>query len=196
MSTAPEQPESAAPSKPGRYDRNANGLIASLIVTVVVVVLFVGLRTLVYGDTPELTPENVDYSASVAEVQLSGETVVYPAALPPGWITTNFNIDRDRRSTYGFTLLTPEERFVGVQQETRSTQALLERLINENPVDEDRTYAAAGSVAPQWEIYSDEGGDLAYVANLGEQTIVVYGSAGADAMEVVVESLTTTPIPR
>ncbi len=196
MSTAPEQPEGAAPTKPGRYDRNANGLIASLVVTVLVVVLFVGLRTLVYGDAPELIPENIDYSASVAEVQLSGDTVVYPAALPPGWVTTNFTIDRDRRSTYGFTFLTPEERFVGLQQETRSTQDLLERLIDENPVDEDRSYTASASVAPQWEIYSDEGGDLAYVAELGEQTVVVYGSAGAAAMEVVVESLTAAPIPR
>ena len=190
------QPGGAPQGKPGRYDRTTNGLIASMIVTVVVVVLFVGLRTLVYGQAPEFVPENIDFSASVGEAQLSGDTVVYPAALPPGWLTTNFTIDRDRRTTYGFSLLTPEERFVGIQQEVGSTPDLLERLIDEDPVDEERTYSASASIAPEWEIYSDEGGDLAYVADLGEETVVVYGSADAAAMETVVESLTTAPIPR
>lgn len=196
MSTAHEQPDGAAPQKPGRYDRTTNGLIASMIVTVVVVVLFVGLRSLIYGDAPEFVQENIDFTASVGEAQLSGDTVVYPAALPPGWRTTKFTIDRDRRTTYGFSLLTSEERFVGIQQEVGSTQDLLEVLIDEDPVDEERTYSASASIAPEWKIYSDEGGDLAYVAGLGEETLVVYGSAGAAAMETVVESLTTAPIPR
>lgn len=167
-----------------------------MIVTVVVVVLFVGLRSLVYGDAPEFVQENIDFTASVAEAQLSGDTVVYPAALPPGWRTTKFTIDRDRRTTYGFSLLTAEERFVGIRQEVGSTQDLLEVLIDEDPVDEERVYTASGSVASEWEIYSDEGGDLAYVTVLGEETVLVYGSAGAAAMETVVESLTTAPIPR
>lgn len=197
MSEAGERQAGAnPPGKPGRYDRNANGLVASMVVTVAVVVLFVGLRTLFYGGTPEVEPENIDFRASVAEVQLSGDTVVYPAALPPGWIITNFDIIRDRLTSYRFTILTDEARFVGIQQEVAETEELLQRLIDENPREEDRTYQATASIAPTWQIYSDDGGDLAYVAAVGEETVVVYGSAGAAAMEATVESLSTTPIPR
>ena len=52
-----------------------------------------------------------------------------------------------------------------------------------------------GSVASTWETYSDEGGDLAYAAEVGGMTVLVYGSADRDDIEQLVGSLTTRPLP-
>ncbi len=200
QSEAPDAPvgntPAESPGRPGRYDRSFGGLMAAMIVTVVAVVAFVALRGFVFGEPEGFEPEEIDYVTSVAEVQTSGDTVVYPASLPPGWIVTNFDIDRGTRPAYGFALLTEQEKFVGIRQADESVEDLLTELVAEDPVVKDRTYDASASVAPTWRTYSADGGDLAYVAQVEGETVMVYGSAGAAALEAVVESLTTEPLPR
>jgi hypothetical protein len=48
-----------------------------------------------------------------------------------------------------------------------------------------------GSVAPAWQTFSDPGGDHAFAAQVGGQTVLVYGSASEEQLRRVVESLTT-----
>lgn len=54
------------------------------------------------------------------------------------------------------------------------------------------------SVAPEWQTWTDEGGDTAYVAELGAgrraETVIVYGSASAAELQRVMELLTTEPV--
>jgi hypothetical protein len=51
-----------------------------------------------------------------------------------------------------------------------------------------------GSVTRQWEGYADAGGDLAYAAEVADHVVLVYGSAPADDLLTLVESLTTAPL--
>ena len=41
---------------------------------------------------------------------------------------------------------------------------------------------------------SDEGGDLAYTAELDGDVVMVYGSAGEEDLQVVLERLSTEPV--
>ena len=58
-------------------------------------------------------------------------------------------------------------------------------LKNDDPVQ------ISGSVAPEWQTFSDPGGDHAFAAELGEETVLVYGSAPEDELRALVASLTT-----
>ena len=53
-----------------------------------------------------------------------------------------------------------------------------------------------GSVARHWGGYADPGGDLAYAAEVGDHSVLVYGSAPGDDLRAIVESLTTARLAR
>ena len=94
---------------------------------------------------------------------------------------------------FGLTLLTADEKFLGVRQENDSVDDLLEEYVVEN-TDEGDPFEVSGSVASTWDTYSDTGGDLAYVAEVDDLTMLVYGSASRADIEKLVESLTTRPL--
>ncbi len=179
---------------PGRYARTTNGLIAAMVVTVVAVGAFVLLRTLT-GDDDALVGEPVDYLETVQQIQDGGLEVVYPASLPEGWIATNVAYQPGERPEWFVGMLTEDDRFVGLRQLDSSTEDLLEEY-----VDADAEPLAAvtveGSVASRWEGFRDEGGDTAYVATLGEDRLLVYGSAPAEDLEQLLARLTTGPLGR
>jgi hypothetical protein len=163
-----------------------------MVVTVVAVVGLVVLRSALSTDI-EVKPEDVDYLAKVEQAQAAGMRPVYPPSLPVGWQATGAEVTPGQRPGFGLTMLTAEQRFVGIRQRSDSADDLLEEYVADD-TDEGAPYQAAGSVAPTWETYSDSGGDLAYVAEVGGQTVLVYGSAGRSEIEQLVGSLTTRPL--
>ena len=50
------------------------------------------------------------------------------------------------------------------------------------------------SVAPEWQEWSDAGGDHAYSATVGETEVLVYGSAPTEDLLTIVRSLTDAPL--
>lgn len=178
--------------KPGRYARSANGLIASLVVTVLAVVAFVGFRALTTEDL-EVRPEPVDYLETVELAQDSDLPIVYPPSLPEGWTATNVVVMPGERPAFGLSLLTADETFIGVRQEDESLADLLTTYVDEETSDEGTTQFDS-PIATSWETYSDEGGDLAYATEVGDDTLLVYGSASEDDLRLLLESLTTDPL--
>lgn len=172
---------SSTRGKPGRYQRSTGGLVGAMIVTVAVVVAFVAFRAF-FRDQPEVRPEPVDYLAAVAHAQDQGLRPVHPRELPAGWVATSVTSTAGDTPSWSLGLLTDEGDFVGVQQEDTSVDSLLETHVDEE-VSEEGTVATPGSVAREWAAYADEGGDHAYAAELGRQTVLVYGSAPAEDLE-------------
>ncbi len=80
-----------------------------------------------------------------------------------------------------------------MRQEDDSTDDLLEEYVDAQ-TDEGAVFEVTGSVASTWETYSDEGGDSAYVAEVGETMVLVYGSADRADIEALIGSLTTRPL--
>jgi len=178
--------------RPGKYERSAGGLVAALVVTVVGVGGLIWVLGLFRPDT-DVRPEEIDYLAIVGEAQDARLDPVYAASLPDGWIATKFAVDPDTRSALETGLFTDDDEFVGIQQEAATASDLVRRYVDEDATAID-IYSVRGSVAEAWQGYEDEGGDTAYAAEVGDQTVLVYGSASPEELQDLLGRLTTEPV--
>lgn len=178
--------------QPGRYQRSFSGLIAAMVITLVAIAGFVLVRAFVRDDVSN-EPETVDYLEMVGLAQDAGAEVVYPRDLPDGWRATSVDFVPGDRPAFWLGMLTDGGRFVGVRQEEDDLDDLLSTYVEEDAgrIEDQGTESIDSAVAPQWQAFADEGGDLAYAAEVGESWVLVYGSAGSDDLRAVVEQLTT-----
>lgn len=178
----------AVSEQPGRYRRSTSGLIASILVTLVAIGAFVGLRELTRNDL-EVEPEPVDYLSAVEFAQQEGAELVYPPELPTGWIATSVEVTPGEEPTWRLGVLTDDERFVGLRQDNDSLDDMLEAYVDEDAV-EIEPQRLESPVAREWRVFEDEGGDVAFAAEVDDQVVLVYGSAGMDEVRAFAESLT------
>lgn len=175
--------------RPGRYPRTTGGLIGSIIVLVLVVIGIVLFRG-AFRETPTYEPEPIDYLALVTSVQQVGLTPAYPAQLPEGWYVKDASFTPGERPVLDLAMTTADDRFAGLHQEDRSAAELVDTYVGADATEGDPVQIS-GTVAPEWQTYSDPGGDHAFAAELGEETVLVYGSAPEEDLRALVESLTT-----
>jgi hypothetical protein len=164
------------------------GMIGAMLVVVAVIVGFVIFRSAFRNDV-EVHPDAVDYLASVALAEDAGIDVVYPASLPPGWTATSVDLRGGDRPEWGLGVLTASGSFVGLHQTDRSVDELLDTYVDKE-VAAGAPAAVATRVAPSWETWSDDGGDRGYTAEVGGDTVLVYGSASAEEIEQFMDLLT------
>ncbi len=163
-------------------------MIGAMLILLLGIGAFVGFRALNRGEL-EVEPERVDYLASVRFAQDSDWQVVYPATLPDDWRATSLDAVPER--TWGIGFITPEG-FAGLHQSDGSTADLLTTYVGEE-TDELGPVQIEGAAAP-WLVYEDGGGDLGYLGEIDGERVLVYGSAPADDLELLAESLTTEPV--
>jgi len=180
--------------RPGRYPRTTGGLLGAIIVLVLVVVAFVLVRG-TFRETPTYEPEPIDYLALVTSVQETGAVPAYPEALPDGWFVKDAAFTPGDRPVLDLAMTTADERFAGLHQEDRSVDELVGTYVGGDATEGDPVQIA-GTVAAQWQTFSDPGGDHAFAAEVGEETVLVYGSASEDELRALVESLTTDRLTR
>ena len=179
--------------RPGRYERSFGGLVAALLVTVVVVgglIWFLGL----FRADVEVEPDEIDYLRYVGQAQDSHLDPVYPASLPEGWIATAYEVEIDPEPVLFLRMLTDDDEFVAVHQEAAPSSELVRERVDEEAAPIEIYEAPRGSVAEAWEGFEDEGGDTAYAAEVGGQTILVYGSASPEELQDLIGRLTTEPV--
>ena len=179
--------------RPGKYQRSAGGLVAALVVTVVAVGGLLWVLGLFRPDT-NIRPEAIDYLEIAGEAQDAKLDPVYPASLPKGWIATKFEVEPGTEPALEIGLFTDDEEFVGIQQESASASELVRTYVDEDASAID-IYSVRGSVAGAWQGYEDEGGDTAYAAEVGDRTVLVYGSASPEELQDLIGRLTTEPVP-
>jgi hypothetical protein len=191
------QETSGPAEKPGRYQRSFGGLIGSMIVLVVAVLAVVVFRE-VFRDTPEVKPEAVDYLPLVGALQDAGRQVAYPAKLPDDWMVTTVETLPGERPSWRLGLLTDDGSFLGVVQQDEDVDDLVAEHIDED-ASEDGTTELASAVGASWERFSDEGGDhglaTQVTTDVGEESLLVYGSAPVADLEALVGLLTFDPVP-
>lgn len=178
--------------KPARHQRSTNGLIGSLIVTVLLV-LVVGFLLQADNGATERGPDPVDYTEAVDAAREAGFGVAHPTTLPDGWIATSVDFVPGTPADWSLGLLTSTDTFAGVRQDGSDLADLLETYVDEEAVQgEDVTIDSP--LGTTWATYSDEGGDTAYAATVpidGESaTVLVYGSASGADLRRLLESLT------
>jgi hypothetical protein len=197
VSEEPAATPEPAPERGSRYDRSFGGLLAAMLVTVVVVVGYVGFRALT-RDQPDLEPD-VDYTSCVAYLQEADVTVAYPQTLPSGWRANVIHFVRGTPPEWRIGLLTDQDDFVGVVQQQEDVDDLLTKYVDENPQQGDDAAPDNGLGATSWETWSDAGGDHAFSTELTSgplagASLLVYGSAPVADQETLLGALTLDPV--
>jgi hypothetical protein len=167
-------------------------MVGALIVTLLVILAFVGFRALNRSDL-DVKPEHVDYLAQVRYAQQAGSEVVYPARLPRGWYATNVTFSPGRPSAFELSMLTADDEYVGLVQSPDSPPALLSTYVDPHPQG-GPPVTVDGSVATRWDTWTDSGGDTALVSTRGHESLLVFGSASAATLERLAASLTTAKV--
>jgi hypothetical protein len=178
--------------RPGRYERSTGGLIGAILVLLLVVggvVLFRGA----FRETPTYEPDHIDYRALVASIQQTGLEPVYPAQLPAGWYVKDAAFTPGDRPVLDLAMTTDDDRFAGFHQEDRSVEDLVETYVGSGATSGDDV-RIDGTVASTWETFSDTDGDHAFAAEVGDDTVLVYGSTSEDELRGLAESLTTAAL--
>lgn len=169
----------------GRYQRTFPGLIGALLVTLLVIGAFVATRALT-RDQVEAEPDRVDLASAVDYATSRGVTVVRPTELPEGWFARDVTLQVGEAPAWSLDLLTDEERYVGIHQESTSVSRLVARLIDPD-AEEEGTAPVRGplrDVVDEWRVFSDAGGDVALAGELDHpsvpegQVLVVVGTTG------------------
>lgn len=163
------------------------GMVGAMLITLLVILGFVALRGFTREQTEvEVVP--VDYLDAVAAAADAGLALAHPSELPAGWRATSVDLDRDESSEWTMGMLTDDGRFVGIRQEEESADDLAAVALDEDAVQGDEVTLDSG-LARTWTTWSDEGGDTGYAAEIGDETVLVYGSAPAEDLEEVIALL-------
>ena len=183
--------------RPGRYNRTFGGLVGAMIVMVVVVVL-AWLALGLFRDEAEFEPLPIDYEASVQALVDNDAALAYPEQLPAGWRVNNLAYAADG-PVFSLALLTDDSSFVGVHhapEDVEEVEEVVDRLVDESAREGDAVELTDGEgTTSTWQVWTDDGGDTAYVRveeRQGEPVVtMVYGSAPEEDLRTVVGSLLT-----
>lgn len=186
MSQAPQT------GQPSRYQRSFGGLVGSMIVLVLVVIGIVVFRG-AFRDTPTYDPDPVDYRSLVVSLQQNGLTPAYPDPLPHGWFVKQATFDPGDRPVLDLAMTTADGHFAGLHEEDEGIDALVDSLVGTDATEGEPTTVDT-PVASRWRTFSAPDGDHAFAAEVGGQSVVVYGSAPEAELRSLVESLSTTQL--
>lgn len=187
MSSPPVEPAGRA----GRYQRSASGLVAALVIVMAVIVAYIGFRALVREDaTRDVRAIDAAQYAQVLEFARQGDLpVVAPPATPEGWTTTAVEFTPGASPRFSLSMLTEDERYVGLVQSRSRVERLVETYVDEE-AESGSPVEVAGDLGGTWQSWTDEGGDYALTRDHEGTTVLVVGSAGEDVVRELAASLT------
>ena len=183
-----------AVGRPGRYQRSIAGGIGSMIVLVLVVLAFVVFRG-AFRDN-EATERRAGRLPRCGRPGPGGRHAGgLPTVPPEGWTATSVDYDPGDRPGWGVGMLTDDGKFVGVRQEDEDLDSPA-RHLRRRGRGRGRRGDVEGAIVPEWQEWSDAGGDHAYAAAVGDYEVLVYGSASTDDLLTIVRSLSDAPSRR
>jgi Protein of unknown function (DUF4245) len=174
--------------QPGRYQRSSSGMVGALLVTLLVILAFVGFRACT-NSNEAVRPEHVDYLAQIGFAQQAGAHLAYPATLPSGWYVTRVDYTPGRRPELGLSMLTPGNEYAGIRESRLSLPELLATYVDPHPTAGSPVTLDSGLVT-RWHTWTDSGGDTALTAHWRHESLVVFGSASRSELEAVASLLT------
>ena len=98
------------------------------------------------------------------------------------------------RPAFGVGMLTDDDQFVGVRQEDDDLADPARDATSTTTPSKGDVVTVDGAIVPEWQEWSDAGGDHAYAATVGDTEVLVYGSAPTEDLLTVVRSLTDAPV--
>jgi hypothetical protein len=163
-------------------------MTGALIVTVLFVLAFVAWRGLFRGNVDD-TPVPVAWQESVELAQQADLQVVHPTELPSGWTATSVDLFAGDDARWALGVLTDDDNFIGIRQQDTSVDDLVELYVDEKAEAGDDA-SVPSEVTDTWQTFSDDGGDHGYATELGDEAVLVYGSAPVADIETYLGLLT------
>lgn len=193
MTQAPSQGSPAGGAeRGGGYRRSSSGLIGALIITVLVVLAYAGFRA-VTRDTPDVTPEAVDWKVSLAAARTDGQLqAIAPTSLPSRWRATSATYTSGAEPAWHLGMLTSDKLYVGIEESYSTLSGLVSKHVDENAETGDEVTVAG----QQWQVFTDRGGDYALGRTITSDTSpteaqLVVGSATPSTIRAFVAQLST-----
>lgn len=174
-----------------RYERSAAGMVGAMIVTLLLILAFVAFRAINRNDL-QVEPNSVEYLEVVEGLQANDLDPAYPPRLPQGWTATRAVYDPESR-TWELDLLTDDERYLGIRQAALRDQDLVEEYVDDEGEPEGVT-GLGGELNLEWEGWEVDNDDTAFTTTLGEEGLLVFGSAPASQVKELAASLTQEPV--
>ena len=179
-SEPPRAPQPTRAPQGGRYTRSNSGLLAAMLVTVLVVVGFVGFRGL-FRDNAATPVQAVDYrvmlKAGVADGKLA---MLAPPRLPIGWQATSATYTTGTNPSWHVGILTTKQKFIGIDESRSSVSDLVTQYVDANAT-RGKDVRLAGAT---WQVWTDSGGDYGLARTLTgprpgrvQESVLVAGSA-------------------
>jgi hypothetical protein len=179
-----------------RYPRTFGGLIGSMIVLVVAVVGYWVIQNVTH-DQPEGGPVAVDYLDTVKTVQGAGIQIAYPRSLPEGWIAQESTFTPGDRPVWMLPMLTDAGKYVGIHQADAPLADMLETDMPKGARQGEDVRIESGLPGDQaatWSSWSDGTRDHGFATTVGDDTLLVYGSAPVEDLKKLIGLLTTDPV--
>ncbi|WP_170225225.1 DUF4245 family protein [Nocardioides albertanoniae] len=188
-----EQPETPARS----YPRTFGALIGSMIFLLVLVVPIVLVVQWRGNLEREVSGANQTYKAdwadAVRSAQVADLEVIYPRELPSGWYAnTEPTYQGGEEPAWTMSFVKGETSYVGLELSVRSAQAIAQKNVDTQAREGDEV-SIKTDVADTWTEWSDADGDTGYSADVGEQTLMVWGPKDGDVRDYLTR-LTTEPL--
>jgi len=174
--------------QPSRYTRSFGGMTGALVVTVLFVLAFVAWRGLFRGGDDDAV-QVVDWQESVELAEGAGLSVVHPRELPAGWTATSVDLAATGDPRWGLGVLTDDGDFIGIRQQDASVDELVEQYVDEK-ADAGDDASVTSEITDTWQTWSDDGGDHGFSTELGDEALLVYGSAPVSDLEAYLGLLT------
>ena len=179
----------SAQGQPSRYTRSFNGMTGALIVTVLAVLAFVAWRGLWRSDVDDAsrkpwTGRRASSSRSRQTSRSSTPASCRPGGRPPAPSSPPATT-RGGASACSPTTVASS----GSGSRTRRSTDLVELYVDEDAeAGDDATVTS--DITDTWQTWSDDGGDVGYSTELGDEALLVYGSAPAEDIETYLGLLT------
>lgn len=156
--------------QPARYQRSFSGMAGAMVVTLVLILVYVGVQTVF--DQPATQVKTVDYSRVLPAARKAADfDLVAPQKLPAGWRPTTVSFVNAPGAHWHLGVLTDKGRYVGLEQADAPVRSMVSDY-----VDKEAERGGATAVAGEpWTTYTDSGGDLALVRRAGRTTTLVVG---------------------
>lgn len=182
-----------------RYPRTFQGLIVSMVVLVVAVVAYWALNNSFHTTPDPVATQSVDYRKSVHDIQAAGASLkpIYPSSVPVGWRVTSADYTAPSglgtKPAWSLGAVTAHHTFVGLRLEATPLSELISTYIDKDASHDGETTIRT-ALGDTWSTYSDRGGDTGFATQLGDDVLLVYGSASKADFTSFMQSLTQAPI--
>lgn len=159
--------------QPGRYQRSPSGLIGAMIVLLLVIAAFLGVRAISRDNRPTGVAA-VDYVGVMEQARNHGNLIApAPDPMPKDWRATSVRYVPGSNPTWHLGMLTDAGKYVGIEEARRTPRDMADEFVGKGATKGRLTTIRSR----EWQTWTTPGGDFGVTLRSPDETVLVGGSA-------------------